>query len=171
MRREIGRVGEVLYEIASGGDVEELHAAADAEHRETAPARLDEERELEGVAPLLLGAGLGVGGRGAVQVDSEIGPADQAQPVDRVEHLPRFARSFGSRGQHERKTPGEPHAFDVPRGNECHGELPVRPARVGPVRAETDPRPSHYSRSKLRCSSQSVTARSNWSCSTRPACR
>jgi hypothetical protein len=97
MRCEIGLVGEVLYKIATGGDIEELHAAADAEHREAAPARLDEKRELEGVAPLLLGAGLGVRGRRAVQVDPEVGPADQAEPVDRVEHLPRVACSLRSR--------------------------------------------------------------------------
>ena len=62
MRRGVRRVGEVLYEVAAGGDVEELHAAADPEHRETAPASLDEERGLEGVAPLLLGAGLRMAG-------------------------------------------------------------------------------------------------------------
>ena len=60
VRREVGRVGEVLDQVAAGGDVEQLHAPADAEHRQPAPACLEQQRELEGVAPLLLLAGLGV---------------------------------------------------------------------------------------------------------------
>ena len=97
MGHEVGRVGQVLDQVAAGGDVQKLHPAADAEQRQAATARLEQQRELEGVAALLLLAGLCVRGRRAVQIDAEVGAADQQQAVDRVEHLAGLGRALGRR--------------------------------------------------------------------------
>ncbi len=43
-------VGQVLVERAAVGDVDDLHAAADAQAGQVALARPADERELEGVA-------------------------------------------------------------------------------------------------------------------------
>ncbi len=57
------QVGQVLDEVAAEGDVQDLRAAADREHRQVALERRAQERELGAVAlghdPGRLGVGLG----------------------------------------------------------------------------------------------------------------
>ena len=134
----------MLDQVAAGSDVEQLHATADAEQRQPAAAGLEQQRELERVAALLLLAGLGMRLGRSIQVDAEVGAADQEQPVDRIEHLARLGGALGSRRQHQRQAAGETDAFDVARRHERDRQPPVRPARLRPVGREADPRTRHY---------------------------
>ena len=92
-------VGKVLAQRAAEGDVDQLHAAADAEHRHVALDRAAGERELDAVA---LGHGVvGLGmGLGAVGGGVDVVAAGEDQPVEQVEHLVRVvlerARRAGS---------------------------------------------------------------------------
>ena len=173
MRREIELgAADVLHERAAALDVHELEAAADAEHGQLAPARLAQQRELEGVADLPLGRRLvrALLELGAVERRIEVGAAGEHEAVDAVEHLARILGAVGRRRQQDRHAAGQAHALDVALRDDRRLELPVRPARVRAVRADADARAAHR-RSKERLSSQSVTAASKASSSTVAALR
>ena len=79
-------VGDVLVERAAAGDVEQLHPAADAEHRQVALERAAREGELEAVAlgPGALRVRVGLG---AVAGRVDVRAAGEDEPVEQVEQL------------------------------------------------------------------------------------
>ena len=98
-------VGQVLVQRAAVGDVEQLHAAADAEHGDVVLAGGARERQLEGVA-----AGLLVGGRRVrllpVAVRRDVAAAaaedhavERREQVVRVRGVRRRRRRAGARGR------------------------------------------------------------------------
>ena len=78
------RFGQMLVEGAAEGDVQQLHAAADPQHRHVALQRPPGQRQLEAVTLGPGAGGLGVG-LGAVAGGVDVGTAGQHQPVDPVE--------------------------------------------------------------------------------------
>ena len=79
-------LGEVLMEIAAAGDVQDLAAAADREHRQVSLERRLEQGELRPVSLRHDAFGLGVRVL-AVRLRVEIRAAREKQAVERVERL------------------------------------------------------------------------------------
>ena len=79
-------VGQVLAERPAEGHVDQLHPAADAEHRHVAFDGAHGERELRAVAlgHQMLGRRVHVG---AVAGGVDVVAAGQDQPVEQIEHL------------------------------------------------------------------------------------
>ena len=93
------RLGQVLHQRAAAGDVDQLHAPADAEHRQVALDRRAGQRDLERVALGHRVDGLRVRPL-AVAGRVDVGAAGEHQPVDQRRAPPRDprpgARSGGS---------------------------------------------------------------------------
>src|SRR5262249_38879867 len=77
---------QVLDEVTAAGDVEQLEAAADREHRQVAIERGAEERELARVPSLLRWVGLGMR-LGPVLRRGDVGAAGGDGAVEHVERL------------------------------------------------------------------------------------
>ena len=79
-------LGQVLEQRAAVGDVDELHPAADPEHRQVALDRGAHERDLEAVA---LGHRVERLGMGLLAIARrvDVGAAGQHQPVEQVERF------------------------------------------------------------------------------------
>ena len=107
-----GGIVEMLGDAAAEGDVEQLHAAADAEHGQLALERGAGERELEPVAKRVAGL---VGGIGVLAVGGgvEIAPAGQQQAVDDLERLLGSVRVVGIDGDDQRRSAGPGNRLDV----------------------------------------------------------
>ena len=80
------QLGQVLMQLAAVEHVEDLHAAADRQHRQLAVERGPEQRELCLVPAPLDDRRLGML-LGAVQSRVEVGAAREDQTIDRVERL------------------------------------------------------------------------------------
>ncbi len=96
-------VGQVLMERAATGHVQHLHAAADAEDRQTASIRSADQGQLERVDPRLGRAELLVGA-GAIGGGLDVGTAGQADAVHAVEERPDRLRAH--RGNDHRDAAG-----------------------------------------------------------------
>ena len=92
----LGRVAEVLDQRAAAGDVEDLHAAADAEHGHVALERAAAKRDLEAVALGLVADRHRVR-LGAVARRVEVGSAREDQRVEDVEKLRRVGGAVAPR--------------------------------------------------------------------------
>ena len=103
------------------------------EQRHPPLERAPGERDLEVIALAVGGFG-GVGGRLAVDVGIDVGPADQHQTVDRVEQPLGRARVHGQ--QHGERA-GCLHRGHVGVGDQVGGLVPEGPA--GPLPDGTDP--------------------------------
>ena len=116
---------QVLVQRAAERDVQQLHAAADPEHRHLPLDGAAHERELERVA-----LGHRVDGRrvelGAVAGRVDVGAADEHQPVDQVERLVGLLdeRRVGREQQRHARRRGGPR-----RGSSSAAAPPAGPTR------------------------------------------
>jgi hypothetical protein len=98
-------VGQVLDQRAAERDVQQLHAAADPEHRQVAFQRAQRQRDLRAVA-----VGPGVGGLGmaldAVGARVDVRAAGEHQAVEAVEHVVGVLFDPGVGRQHQRDGAG-----------------------------------------------------------------
>ena len=163
---------EVLHERSAALHVDQLQAAADAEHGQAALARAAQQGQLERVAYLALGRRLvrPLLELGAVERGVESGPPVRISPSMPSSTSSGILRAVGRRREQDRHAAGQAHALDVALRDDGRLELPVRPARVRAVGADADAGTAHR-RSKERRSSQSVTAASKASSSTVAALR
>ena len=123
-------LGQVLVQRSAVGDVEQLHAAADAEQRDVLLARGARERQLEVVAAGLLGGGgpmrlLPVAPRRDVAA-----AAAQDHAVDRVEQLARIGGVVLVGDEQDRAGAGALDGADVGDGGEGGVLIPVAGADV-----------------------------------------
>jgi hypothetical protein len=160
-------VGEVLHEGAAAGDVEQLHPAADAEHRQVAIQRRLGEGDLE---PVPLDSRVlrqrialrAVGGR------VEIGAAGQQQAVQQIDEFAGLDCGCVARREQQGQAAGAIDSLRVGALRDVDFDLlPRRPPGAFHHRADPDNRAAHQSRSKPRKRSQSVTVLSIASSSTR----
>ncbi len=111
-------VGQVLLELAAVGDVDDLHAAADAQAGEVALGRAADEQQLERVAVgrrrLARGVGLGAVGAGV-----EVRAAGDEHAVEQVEQRLRVVEVGGRGGDQQRAPAGPRHRAHV--GERHHG--------------------------------------------------
>ena len=130
------RVGEMLDQVATAEDVEELEPTTDRERRQVALERRSKKRELARVSVCL--------GRirprvtlGAVRVGVDVDPAGEHEPVERVEGF-----VDGQRGRrHDEWTTTCPFdGLDVEPRHERSGQLPGAPLRGLRVRGDADER-------------------------------
>ena len=98
-------VRQVLLERAAVGDVDDLHAAADAEAREVPLGRLAHEQQLEVVAVARRGVGLLVRLL-AVRGRVDVGAAGDEHAVEQVEQLRRVLEVGGGRRDQQRAAAG-----------------------------------------------------------------
>ena len=130
-------LGQVLDERAAKGDVEDLHAAADAEHRHVELGGAPDEGELEGVALAAPALGLGVG-LGAVGGRVHIDAAGDDQAVEAVQKLVGIAHQLGLGGDHERQAAGAAHLAHVAGGQDRGVLIPDAVAGLGERRGDAD---------------------------------
>ena len=126
---EVGRVlvgdrpGQVLGDVqeqgAPLGDVEELHAGADAEHRHVAGADVLGEEAVEVLAPGVHRPHRRVG-HVAVASWVEVGAADEHHAVEEIEE-PDDVILVGERGEDDGDAPGGRDAVEVAGGDEGQG--------------------------------------------------
>ena len=138
-------VGQVLDQRPAERDVEQLHAAADAEQRQVALDRPARERDLRRVA---LGPrpGRAVVRLGAVGGRVEVGAAREDQRVEVVEHLVGLRAGARVGRDHQRDPAALLDRVDVRAREQERLALPDRPARVLERRADADDRPRHLAR-------------------------
>ena len=127
------RLGQVLVQRATEGDVEQLQAAADAEDRDAALPRPRQQRELPRVA---VGA-RGVGERvalGAVQLGLHVEAAGEDETVEPVEHGRGGLLRTRLRGQQHRAGSRRGHRVEVLLGQKGCPDVPdalLRPLQIG----------------------------------------
>jgi len=129
-------VGQVLVETAAEMDVEDLHAAADAQERQATIDGGADQRELGGVAEVADVAGLGVGGL-AVAGRVDVAAAGDDQPV---EHVHKGRRRTGRR-QDDRLPAGRHHAVHIGLREEAGGHVPRGEAGPLDIAGDADDRP------------------------------
>ena len=119
-------VGQVLGERPAEGDVDQLHAAADAEHRHVAFDRAARQRQLRAVAlgHGVLGHGMTVGSVGG---GVDVIAAGQDQAVDHVEHLVGVVLELGVGRDHQRQAAGPLDRGDVADGQQRGPPVPHTP--------------------------------------------
>ena len=129
-------VGKMLVQGPAARDVQQLHAAADAEDRKLAAVGGANQRELDRVDPRLGRPELGVG-LGAVCARLHVGAAGQAHAVDAVEQ-----RRRSRRGAAAARSPGSRRRARSPR--DTAWPAPPRPsaARHGAARTTSSGRRS-----------------------------
>ena len=120
----------MLLEGPAGRDVQELHAAADAEHGDVALQRAPRERDLEVVARPVDAARLGVA-VGAVRSGIDVASAGEQEAVDEVEHLVRLAGGDRVGREHQRESAGALHRDRVAVGK--HVREGLRPRAPSPA--------------------------------------
>lgn len=131
-------VGQVLVEAAAEVDVEDLHAAADAEERQAAVEGRGDQRELGGVTEVADVAGLGVGGL-AVAGRVDVAAARDDEAVEDVHKGRRRARR-----RHDDGLPaGLRHAVHIGLREEAGGRVPRGEAGLLDVAGDADDRPFH----------------------------
>src|ERR1700683_480567 len=173
------QVGQMLQEGASERDVDQLHAAADAQHRHVALDGSARERYLEGISlgdrvnrvrPGLLAIGGGV----------DVGAACEQQAVDQIEYLLRVLGRTRVGREHHGQAAGALHRLYVAEPEQRGGLLPHAPARLLERGAHADHRTCHASNHRIKASrtarrrrigrlraSREETAWANRTCSSR----
>ena len=135
-------LGQVLQQRAAGGDVHDLHPAADAQQRQVALERAAGERDLEVVALGHRAAGLRVGllpvGRGV-----DVGAAGEDQPVEQVEDRVGLVLERLVGRQHERDPAGALDGVDVGARQQVGLLVPHAPARALERGADADDGTGH----------------------------
>ena len=149
VRADVDAVGEVLLERAAAGDIDQLEAAADAEHRQVALDGPAGEAQLRGVASLVAGAGRRVA-VGAVHLGSDVVAADEQDAVESVEHIVRVVGPVRVGRQDQRLAARQADALDVALADNDCVHRPVRHARVRPVAGDADGRPAHAEKPATR---------------------
>ena len=129
MARMADDVRQVLDQRAAANDIDQLHPAADAQHRDVLRECGPQQRELGRVA-----LGTGVGrlrlGLGAVAGRVEVRAAGQHEPVDDRE---RLCNTIEDRGKHHRAAAGCHGALDVAKRDQCGRHIPCTPASRGDI--------------------------------------
>jgi hypothetical protein len=128
---------EMLHEVAPAGDVQDLAAPADGEHRHVPRERSLEQREL-GAIPVRADA-VGLRMRlGVVDGRVDIRAAGEEDAVERIERL--LDPVFG--GWHEKRAPACPlDGANVGEGRERGGSVPNAPVGVFDARRDADDGP------------------------------
>ena len=132
-------VGQVLGERPAEGDVDQLHAAADAEHRHVAFDRAPGQRQFRAVA---LGHGV-LGHRmalGPVGGGVDVIAPGQDQAVDHVERLIGVVLELGVGRDHQRQSAGPLDRADVADGQQRSAPVPHTPLGAGQSCAYADHR-------------------------------
>ena len=159
-------VGEMLFERAAAGDVQELHSAADPEHGHVALQRPPRHADLESVALGLVALRAPIG-LGAIGGGVEVRAPREYERVEEVEQLVRrFGAGLVGRQDH-RDRAGVADAERVGALGDVRLDAPPgHPVRGLERCADPDHRSAHHSLSKPLKRSQSVTVASNASSST-----
>ena len=119
-------IGKVLVQGPAARNVQQLHAAADAEDRKLAAIGGAHQRELHRVDPRLGRAEVGMG-LGAVCARLDVGPAGQAQAIDAVE---QGADRVRAQRRHDHRDPaGALDRLGIQRGQR---HLDLRRLAMGP---------------------------------------
>ena len=129
------RFGQVLVQRAAEGDVDQLQAAADAEHRHAAALRAGEQGELPRVAVGARRVGRRVA-LGAVELGLHVEAAREDQPVEPVEHDLRGALGLCLRGQQHGGGARRGHRLEVLLRQERGAHVPHPLARTLEVGGE-----------------------------------
>ena len=133
---------QVLHERAAAGDVDQLHATTDAEHRQLSLDRSACQCHLEGVAlrhgPARLGMRLP-----AVAARIDVGAAGEDQAVDQLEHLVGVARQLGVGREHRDEPTGALHGVDVVARQQRRLLVPHAPTGALDRGADADHGPFH----------------------------
>ena len=165
-------IGEVLFEQAAGADRHHLHAATNAERRKSNPISRIQQPELPRVT---ITTHLGhLMGHLAIALRIHIGATRDDQPVEPGDHLSHALDLWWQQHHHTARSLNRSR---VDRRQQVGRHVPYRPGGLLAVGAEADHRPAlrrphrrhgphSHILSKLRLSSQSVTAASNASSST-----
>ncbi len=136
------QVGQVLEQRAAERDIEYLHSAADAEHRQIALDRAADQRDL-GLVSLrndALGRRVGLG---AVHSRIDIVAAGEDQPVDPVKDLGGVFYDLRVGRDHDRQSAGALDRVDVGVREQRRGPAPDAPCRVDALGADSDHGTAH----------------------------
>jgi hypothetical protein len=150
------RVGQMLVKRASERDVDQLHAAADAQHGHVALDGSARERDLEGVS---LGNGVDRVRPGLLAVGGgiDVGAAGEQQAVDQIECLLGFFGQARVGREHHGQTAGALHRLDVAEPEQRGGLLPYAPARLLERGAHADHGTRHASNHRIKQSRRACT--------------
>ena len=151
-------LGQVLHERAAAGDVDQLHAAADAEHRQVALDRGARERDLEGVALGHRADRLGVRAAGRRRRDRC--RRRRRASARRSARAPRSGSSTSSRvrREHQREPAGALHGLDVVARQQHRLLVPHAPARALERGADADHGPSHAPHHRINAHARRLRA-------------